>query len=175
MLALLAALQSLAAVVPSTPWASVQPTQDSPEDQFIRVAPLGSIGGCAAYAPRASYSWLDDQGQGALVCDASTPGRTCGGHSEPASFPSGMQLPRHNVPQFLGNAVWDGLARDGFGRLISAMMGDPFAFVVAPEVDALRRLLMDASLTPRGLAAQMRSAWSLDARYESALPATRLW
>ena len=101
MLALLAALQSLAAVVPSTPWASVQPTQDSPEDQFIRVAPLGSIGGCAAYAPRASYSWLDDQGQGALVCDASTPGRTCGGHSEAASFPSGMQLPRHNVPQFL--------------------------------------------------------------------------
>jgi len=79
-----------------------------------------------------------------------------------------MQLPRHNVPQYLGNAPWDGVARDSFGRLVSAMMGDPFAFVVTPELDALRRVLMSPEITPAQLVAQMRRAWTLDVRFEGA-------
>ena len=123
------------------------------------------IGGCASYAPRASYTHIGTDAS--QVCDASTPGRLCGETGTTARFPSGMELPRHNVPQYLGNAVWDGLARDSTGRLIAGLLGDPFAFVVAPEMDALRRLLMDASLTPAGLRAQMERAWSIDVRYES--------
>ena len=51
----------------------------------------------------------------------------------------------------LGQDASRTLARDGVGRLVSAMLGDPFAFVLAPEVDALRRLLMEPSLTPTAL------------------------
>jgi len=144
-----------AAAVPHSPKA---PTvlQSLPENDFI--------GGCRAHMWRGSYTFFN--GVAATACNEHTPTRMCGGSYEPAQFPSGMQLPRHNVPQYMGNGVWDALARDGFGRLLGAMMGDPFAFVVAPEVDALRRLLMDTSLTPQTLAAQLDRAWSIDTRYE---------
>ena len=132
-----------------------------------------SIGGCRAYSPRASYTAFS--GNPALACDGLTPSRLCGGDLKAVRFSSGMGLPRHNVYQYTGNAVWDGLARDGFSRLVAAMLGDPFAFVVAPEMDALRRLLQEPTLTSQQLAAQMRTAWSIDPRYEGAPNSNGTW
>lgn len=122
------------------------------------------IGGCRAHAWRASYTLFDGDASGA--CDSQTPSLLCGEPNSPAEFQSGMQLPRHNVPQYMGNGVWDALARDGFGRLVKAMMGDPFAFTIAPEVDALRRLLMTPSTAPHVLEEELQRAWSIDERYE---------
>jgi len=122
------------------------------------------IGGCRAYATRPSYTLYN--GLQETACDSSTPCRLCG-DCETATFPSGMTFPRHNRPQFLGNAVWDGVARDSFGRLVRAMLGDPFAFVIAPEVDALRRRLQQPGLSPQELANQIGAAWSIDERYEA--------
>ena len=59
-----------------------------------------------------------------------------------------MALPRHNVPQYMGNAVWDGNVLD-LSSAVKAMLGDPFAFAVAPEVDALRTLLTMPNATAR--------------------------
>ena len=136
-------------IYPSTP--TLEPPSEVVASTFI--------GGCRANGLRAAYT---------AFCTQQTACDLCGGSCTPASFPSGMQLPRHNVPQYLGNAVWDGLARDSFGRTVSAMMGDPFSFVAAPEFDALRRLLQDPSLTTTALVEQMEAAWSTDARYEGA-------
>lgn len=124
------------------------------------------ISGCTAYVPRASYTLFN--GDESAACDASTPCRLCGGDCTPFALPSGMQFPRHNVPQYLGNAVWDGMARDGFPRMVAAVMGDPFAFMIAPELDALRRLLTNTRLSPGALAHQLAAAWSVDPRYEGA-------
>jgi len=61
--------------------------------------------------------------------------------------------------------VWDGLPKDGFGRAIAALLGDPFAFVITPEVDALRRVFLDPSLSSRQLTEQLGREWPADPRY----------
>lgn len=55
-------------------------------------------GGCRAFVPRPSY-------QRKLGCHANTSCLVCGSKCPVASaFPSGMAWPRHNVPQYMGNA-----------------------------------------------------------------------
>ena len=141
----------------------------APALQPAPLAPLfdGFIGGCRAFSHRASYYAVDELDP-SQTCEQQTACRLCGESCTPETFASGMKLPRHNVPQFLGNAPWDGLARDGFERLVQAMLGDPFAFTIAPEVDALRRLLLAPSASPGRLAEELAHAWPLDERFQAA-------
>jgi len=140
----------------------------------VRTADLepSFVGGCRAYGLRSSYALHN--GDLSQACDQSTPCRLCGLEcQESASFPSGMHLPRHNVPQYSGNAVWDSLARDdGFGRAIAALLGDPFAFVITPEVDAFRRVFLEPSLSSNQLTEQLDRAWAADPRFALATLAT---
>jgi len=140
----------------------------------VRMADLepSFVGGCRAYGLRGSYALHN--GDLSQACDQSTPCRLCGLEcQESASFPSGMHLPRHNVPQYSGNAVWDSLARDdGFGRAIAALLGDPFAFVITPEVDAFRRVFLEPSLSSNQLTEQLDRAWAADPRFALATLAT---
>ena len=116
------------------------------------------IGGCRAYWPRADYL-------AKIGCTNTTPCELCGGstcHEASPTSPSGMAFPRLNVPQFAGNAVWDGHVLDAAGA-IGAMLGDPFQFGVTPELDALRRLLMGDPFEER--MQQLQRRWRLDKRY----------
>ena len=73
--------------------------------------------GCVALAPRADYSQ-----HGAAECFGSGTG-SCGW----PVLPSGMAVPRHNVPHYAGNGPWDGQGLSFEGAL-SAMLGDPFQY-----------------------------------------------
>lgn len=127
------------------------------------VVDVNYIGGCRAYAPRASYRSLDS-GAG---CTSLTACELCGEENCPVhSMPSGMTFPRHNVRQYMGNAPWDARSM-GLGEAVAAMLGDPFAFAVSPELDVLRRLLQKPSLNASALASQAESAWYADERYNS--------
>jgi len=118
------------------------------------------IGGCRAYEQRASYQTL----RGGAGCNEQTACAACGQDAcARATLPSGMTFPRHNVPQHMGNAPWD--AKAGLGDGVAAMLGDPFAFVVSPELDALRRLFRSPSIEAQQLAAQVGAKWNADPRY----------
>lgn len=130
---------------------TLAPLTDDSDDHVVHGV-VSTIGGCRAYAPRASYLT-------ALSCTEETVCEECGlmcSHLE--RFPSGMSFPRHNVLQYMGNDVWDSTA-DSLGEMVAAMLGDPFAFTVAPEVDALRRLLRDPSLSALALSSQVARVW----------------
>ena len=73
-----------------------------------------------------------------------------------------MHLPRTNVPQYAGNAVWDGRVLDLPGA-VGAMLGDPFQYAVTPELDALRGLFMGLAANERRR--RLESRWSMDERY----------
>lgn len=123
------------------------------------------IGGCRAFTHRANFH-AKMGCTGTRACDA------CGRvFNVTTKQPSGMRFPRTNVPQYGGNAVWDGNAIT-FSEAISAMLGDPFQFAVSPELDALRQLLMEPA-SPNRIAALERR-WSLDRRY-CAFPASRFF
>ena len=96
----------------------------------------GYVAGCRSPWPRASFIARTSCAlSGEAAC------RICGSTSACTSIstPSGMQFPRHNVPQYTGNSVWDGPIHD-LESAIRAMLGDPFAFAMSPEMDALQRL-----------------------------------
>jgi hypothetical protein len=118
------------------------------------------VGGCRTPWPRADYA-VRTGCNGTLAC------KICGslGHScdnTVVTLPSGMQFPRHNVPQFAGNAVWDGPALD-LGGAVRAMLGSPFDFAVSPEMHALE--LVFAGLGHREVAEELRVRWHDEPRY----------
>ena len=92
------------------------------------------VGGCRSPWPRSSYV-------ARTGCNETTACAVCGPASSCATvtMPSGMRFPRHNVPQYSGNAVWDGNSLT-LADAVKAMLGDPFAFGVSPEFDALRHI-----------------------------------
>ena len=96
-------------------------------------SPVNLLGGCRAYAPRASY-------KDALGCPDDIACTTCGACSNP-TLPSGMRWPRHNVPQYMGNAVWDARGVSTLETAIGAMLGDPFQYARSVNVELLLRLL----------------------------------
>ena len=134
----------------------------TPHDSGARVlAPHAPahIGGCRAYQPRASFERTG--------CTAQTACEVCGeGNCVPARLPSGMNLPRHNVPQYMGNAVWDGHVLDLPGA-VRAMLGDPLSFAVSPELDAIRTLLMLPNSSAHSRASRLDKAWPNDYRYNA--------
>lgn len=131
---------SPAPLLPPTPSPSPRPSPPIPA-----FPDFGFAGGCKLYAPRASLREKLDCGMGC---------------SPPLRTPSGMQFPRHNVPSYSGNAVWDGDFLS-FGSAIGAMLGDPFEFARTPEVDVLAMLLEDNGTEHSQLAAKFQAAWPL--------------
>jgi len=143
----------------------VSPTSDRELRRPDVLAEAGQrqlIGGFHAYEQRASYQVL----RGSAGCNERTACAACGGEvCGRVTLPSGMGFPRHNVPQHMGNAPWD--AGAGMGDAVAAMLGDPFAFVVSAELDALRRLFASPWMDAQQLASHMHAAWSADHRYSA--------
>ena len=73
-----------------------------------------------------------------------------------------MRFPRHNVPQFTGNAIWDGPVLT-LGSAVGAMLGDPFEFAVSPELDGLRHVLRGHSNVD--MIEAMERRWHDEPRY----------
>ena len=73
-----------------------------------------------------------------------------------------MQFPRHNVPQYSGNAVWDAASLD-LQTAVAALLGDPFAFAVSPAMDALRHLFLGHR--SQELLRSLHQRWGGDERY----------
>ena len=74
-----------------------------------------------------------------------------------------MKLPRHNVPQYMGNAVWDARSVVTLDSAIGAMLGDPFRYARSTPLDLLTRLLM--GLEKDALVAEFDPHWPADPRY----------
>ena len=75
-----------------------------------------------------------------------------------------MAFPRHNVRQYMGNAPWDAQVM-GLGDTVRAMLGDPFAFAVSPELDVLRQLLQKPEFGAHRIASEAADKWYADERY----------
>ena len=93
-------------------------------------APPRDAAGCVRLTPRADFST-----RGAEQCFTSEKMRCAW-----PTLPSGMAVPRHNVPMYTGNGPWDGQGL-GFGGSVAALLGDPFQYVSTPTHEVLVRLL----------------------------------
>jgi hypothetical protein len=137
--------------VPTVPPALPPPVPVHPAEGFV--------GGCRSSWPRASYEQRTGcHGDSSEACEVCGPGASC----ETVTAPSGMQFPRHNVPQYSGNAIWDGPTLD-VGTAVRAMLGDPFAFAVSPDFDALRHIFLGRS--NRDMMERMEHRWHDEPRY----------
>jgi len=74
-----------------------------------------------------------------------------------------MRMPRHNVPQYMGNAVWDAFGVLKFDSAVGAMLGDPFQYAKSANLDILVRLLKGQETSE--LVDSFGPAWPLDERY----------
>ena len=74
-----------------------------------------------------------------------------------------MAWPRHNVPQYMGNAVWDAYGAVTLGVAVRAMLGDPFAYARSVNVELLARLLRGEER--QRLVQLFGPHWPLDERY----------
>jgi len=72
-------------------------------------------------------------------------------------------MPRHNVPQYMGNAVWDARGVVNFDTAVGAMLGDPFQYARSSYLDLLSRLLKGQELNE--LVDSFSPDWPLDERY----------
>ena len=125
------------------------PSPSHPRSEFV--------GGCRSPWPRASYG-------ARAACNQTTACTLCGSTTSCAEvkLPSGMRFPRHNVPQYSGNAVWDGNSLT-LAIAVKAMLGDPFAFAVSPEFDAVRHVFQGHGHDEMMLSLQHR--WRDEPRY----------
>ena len=76
-----------------------------------------------------------------LKCTARSACDVCGNQKAcpVGRLPSGMSIPRHNVPQYMGDGVWDGATITTAGA-VAAMLGDPFAYTPSPVMLAYVQL-----------------------------------
>ena len=117
--------------------------------------PINLLGGCRSHAHRASY-------EQSFGCTDDIKGSTCGDWNTP-TLPTGMGFPRHNVPQYMGNGVWDARGVVLLTTAVGAMLGDPFQFARSPNLELLIRLLRGQETD--ALAEAFSSGWPLDDRY----------
>ena len=129
------------------------PEQD---DTAPRQFTSGYTGGCRNFVQRAFFG-------AKLGCSVTTACELCANATcVTPTDTSGTKYPRENVPQYLGNGVWDGHSLE-FSGAIKAMMGDPFSFTVSPEMAALARKLSGQS--PLEMVDQMKKTWWADGRF----------
>ena len=88
---------------------------------------------------------------------------TCGYECHTPTLPSGMHFPRHNVPQYMGNAVWDARGAIDLETAVRAMLGDPFAYTRSVNLELIMRALRGES--KGGLVDAFDPNWPLDERY----------
>lgn len=133
---------------------SLMGTQHDPMRQQVHFT-----GGCVRHAPRADYAKRLDCSPKAscMTCDGG--GESCVTHH----LPSGMHFPRHNTPQYTGNAVWDARSLLSIERAVAAILGDPFVFARSPYMDALR--LVFSGLNSSQLLERFMETWPADERY----------
>ena len=74
-----------------------------------------------------------------------------------------MQFPRHNIPQYMGNAVWDAYGAMSLPTALRAMLGDPFAYARSASLELLVRLLKGEERNK--LSRSFGASWPLSDRY----------
>ena len=131
------------------------PPPASPPSPPVPTSPINLLGGCKSYATRASY-------ETAFGCTDDIACTSCGDCRVP-TLPSGMRWPRHNVPQYMGNAVWDARSVSTMESSIGAMLGDPFQYARSSSLDLMVRLLM--GYEKDALVDAFAPHWPLDDRY----------
>ena len=154
-------------VPPLSPPAPHLPPQ-SPPPNWPPSLPPNLMGGCLSNVPRASY-------QSKMNCHANTSCTTCFpqvaniGRCQPdhpgaiPHLPSGMQVPRHNVQQYMGNAVWDAQGAINFESALAAMLGDPFQYTASPYLAVLAQLLQGRE--GEELARSIATSFTIEERY----------
>ena len=67
-----------------------------------------------------------------------------------------MQMPRHNVPHYTGNGIWDGKVLS-LPEAIAAMLSDPFAYGSSPMFAAYKALFQ--GLEGEHIVRVLRARW----------------
>ena len=119
---------------PATPAPPALPPGFTPATPAPPALPPGFTG-CPIWVQRQQFAPR-------LECTVDVPCSICGHDPGCATrtFPSGMEFPRHNVLQYIGNGVWQGNGLS-FSQAVAAMLGDPFAYTSSPVFAAYKGML----------------------------------